>query len=666
MKSLSVRARSVAVNLAGALVVAGVSTVSAQTNYYAANGTEYPIIGSLLGDQVFPDAAISASNGIVVWQDNATDGDGWGISARRLDGTLSGTLGNFRVNVTGAGDQENARVALLQNGGAVFVWQGGVEGYQHIFARFLTPANTFLTTTDLLVSAFQNTNSFQINPAVTVLKDGNVVVTWASFNQAAPNSLLDVYAKILSPAGLTISREFLVNEFTNFNQRTPAVAALSGGGFVVAWVSEQEQQAVPVLGTNTAGINPTYYTANSAVAPSVNIYARLYQSNGVAVGDEFRADAGALPCANPSVAAAADGSFLVAWSGYELANVTNGWDVFARPFSTTGVGGPAVQLNTYVYSQQYAPHLSALGLDYLAVWTSMGEDGSREGVYGQFVHNDGSLVGGEFRANTTTVSQQMHPVVASDGVSQFLTVWKSFTGLPDSFDLFAQRFINVSAILQAMSAPYVWAPFVLNDNVYQPQLVVSWAPLLGLSVTNFEVYVDGAASPSGVVTSNCWIMTAADGLTTTSTHSFAVDYVTADGRRSPLSSATSGTTWGGANYYGLPLEWMEEYYGLALGDWPTDVNAPLLAGGPSLIDVFLSGGNPADPSTWLQQQLINTAQGMFLNWTTQPGATYQVQTTTDLTTWSNLGAARFATGTTDAINVGGGQAGYYRVVLLRP
>jgi hypothetical protein len=33
----------------------------------------------------------------------------------------------------------------------------------------------------------------------------------------------------------------LVNQFTNYNQRTPAVAALAGGGFVVAWVSEQER-----------------------------------------------------------------------------------------------------------------------------------------------------------------------------------------------------------------------------------------------------------------------------------------------------------------------------------------------------------------------------------------------------------------------------------------
>ena len=87
--------------LLGAFGLALPFTASAQTNYYSANGTEYAVVGSLPGDQVFPDAAISPTNGIVVWQDNATDGSGWGISARRLDSTLSGTLGTFRVNATG-------------------------------------------------------------------------------------------------------------------------------------------------------------------------------------------------------------------------------------------------------------------------------------------------------------------------------------------------------------------------------------------------------------------------------------------------------------------------------------------------------------------------------------------------------------------------------------
>ena len=63
--------------------------------------------------------------------------------------------------------------------------------------------------------------------------------------------------------------------------------------------------------------------------------------------------------------------------------------------------------------------------------------------------------------------------------------------------------------------------------------------------------------------------------------------------------------------------------------------------------------------------LTPTAQGMFLSWNTQPGATYQVQVTTDLKTWVNAGSARFAAGTTDSIYVGGSSNGYYRVVLLR-
>lgn len=663
MKLLSARAISVFVCLVWALMVMD-SAAFAQTNYYGVNGSQYPIVGSLPGDQVFPDAAITPTNGLVVWQDNATDGNGWGISAERLDSTLSGTLSPFRVNVTGAGDQENARVALLKNGGAVIVWQGGTEGFQHIFARFLTPTNTFLTSTDLPVSLFYKTNTFQVNPAVAVLNDSNVVVVWASYDQAGSNSLLDVYAKILSCKGQTVTSEFLVNQFTNFNQRSPAVAALTSGGFAVAWVSEQEQEALPVLKTNTTGVSSGYYTASSVALPSVNIYARLYRSNGVAASGEFRVDTGSSPCANPSLAAGSDGGFMVAWSGYDLDNMTNGWDVFARPFTSAAVGGAVLQLNTYVVGNQFAPRLAAIGESYLATWTSMGEGGAISGVYGQFLENNGTPVGSEFPVSGAAVGQQMQPTVAADGVDQFLVVWSTFTGLPYSFDLAAQRFLNVSAILQPMAAPSVWAPFVLSNNVYQPQLQVSWPPVLGLSVADYEVYADGAGTPTVVVATNSWLMTAADGLTPSSTHSFAVDYVTTGGQRSPISPSASGTTWSGANYYGVPVEWVEEYYGLNISSWPSP-NTPLAPGGPTLLQVFLSGGNPTNSATWLQQDMVKTPQGIFLQWNTQPGATYQVQASGNFNTWTNVGEPRYAAGTNDSINVGSGKGGYYRVVLMR-
>ncbi len=221
------------------------AAVFGQANYYATSGSEYGIIGALPGDQVFPDAAVTTTGGFVVWQDNITDGSGEGISARHLDGTLSGTLGTFRVNQQGTNDQENPRVALLKNGGAVFVWQGGASAVQHIYARFLNSDSTFLTATDVVVSV--PTNNFQINPAVTVLNNGNAVVVWGSFDEQGSTSLQDVYGQIFSPTGQKIGGEFLINQFTSYNQRTPTVAPLANGGFVVAWVSEQQRSVgVPV------------------------------------------------------------------------------------------------------------------------------------------------------------------------------------------------------------------------------------------------------------------------------------------------------------------------------------------------------------------------------------------------------------------------------------
>jgi hypothetical protein len=648
-------ARRAAICLCLGLCLGIPAAVLGQTNYYSANGTEYAVVGSLPGDQVFPDAAISTTGGFVVWQDNFTDGDSWGISARRLDATLSGTLSTFRVNVIGAGSQENPRVALLKNGGAAFVWQGGQLGQQHIFARFLTPTNTFLTTNDILVNTF--TNNFQITPAMAVLNNSNVVFVWSSYDEAGTNSMQDVYGQIFSATGSKVGGEFLVNQFTNYNQRTPSVAALAGGGFVVAWVSEQERQQVST--------NSVYISSASALLPTVDVYARLYGGNGVPAGNEFLVNTDNNPCSRPAVSAASDGSFFIVWAAQDLTDADNGLDIHGRIFTSAGVGGPVFYVNSYLYGDQYSPRVSALGLDYLVTWTSLGQDGSREGVYGQFVHDNGALVGGEFRVNTTTLGQQMQPTVASDGVAQFLVVWTSFNGYPNTFDLFAQRYLNVSAVLQPMSAPFVWVPFVISNGVYQPQLVVSWPVLSGLSVSNYEVYVDGAASPVALVTSNQWTMTAANGLTASSTHSFQLDYVTTDDRRSPISPSASGTTWSGLNYYGIPFEWMEQYYGDNFVNWPSNVYAPLAPGGPTLLQVFLSGGSPLDSTTWLRTQLTTTAQGIFLGWNTQPGATYQVQMTTNLAAWINLGAPRFAAGTTDSINVGGSAVGYYRVMLLR-
>jgi hypothetical protein len=667
-------ARRAAIRFCWVFFLAIPVSVFGQTNYYGADGTQYAVIGSLPGDQTYPAVALNTNGGYIVWQDNITDPVGEGISAMQLSSTLSGSGDAFQVNTTSTNDQGNARVSLLNKGGGAFVWQGGPAAHQYIYGRILNAKNVWLNKTNFLVSSY--TNTFQGDPAIATLTNGNLIVVWDSYDQSGPTNLLDVYGQMLSTNGTKIGTNFLINQFTAYNQHNPAVAALPNGGFVVAWVSEQERSSAPDWGVNGfSGLTGTNelsttngftYTSGSFPLPSVDIYQRLYTISGTSAvpsTDETLVNQDANPCGSPDVAVASDGSYMITWCAKNMANPANSWDIYERSFAG-GNGGQVNLVNSVTYGDQYDPHISVIGGDYLIVWTSLGQDGDREGVFGQFVHEGDSLVGGEFLVNTITRGQQMEPAVASDGEGQFLAVWTSFTFGPDGFDLYAQRYENTAAVLEPMAAPFVWAPFNLVSGVYQPQLVVVWPPVVnGVSISDYSVYADAAATNIAAVVSNEWIMTAANGLKTNSTHSFALEYTTAAGFTSPMSPSASGTTWSG-QYWGtaadpIPDEWMTWFYGTNKANWPS-ASAPLVANGPTPWQIFETGGNPTNSATWLK----TTYQGRFLVWNTQPGKTYQVQVTTDFQTWTNVGSPRFASGTSDEIYMGNGAAGYYRVQLL--
>ncbi len=650
--SLSLFARKAVVWAGLAVAVGGLALGQ---GIYITNGIEFPITGTLPGDQVHPALAITTNGGFLVWEDNVTDGNGLGISALRLDSSFSRVLSPFRVNQVGAGNQERPQCALLSNGGAAFVWQGGEVGFQHIYARFLSASNLWVTG-DVLVSA--DKTKHQINPAIATLANGNVVVVYSSFNQANSNSLQDVYAQVMSPTGQKIGGEFMVNSFVPFNQRSATVAALKDGGFAVAWVSEQQ------IGGAVDNLNPAFLYSTSNSLPSVNIFLRRYNAAGAPLGYETLVDSGGEnPCGSPSIAAGADGGFLVAWNQKDMASTSqNSWDIWARAYLANGAAGATRVVNTTLYGDQYIPRVASLGNDYLIVWTSLGQDGSREGVYGQFVRSDGSPSGGEFRVNTTTLSQQLDPVVTSDGYGEFLAVFTSFTGLAGSFDLFAQRYIDANLALQPMNPPFVIVPFTLvsvgTSNIYQPQIQVSWPIQAGLPVDHYEVFVDGSGTPAASLTTNVWVMT---GITKGSTHTFQVSYVLSDQRHSPPSAPATATAWLGMSYSGVPAEWMAMYFG---DSWPP-ANVPVVPGGPTPLQAFLTGASPLDPSTWLRTGLISSPQGYFLAWNPQPGLTYQVQSSSDLETWTNYGAPRFAAGSQDSVFVGGNNTAYYRLLRLR-
>jgi len=632
------------------LVVAGACLAAlaspALAGNYQTNGAEYAIAGHSQGDQMRPDLKINNSGGFLVWQDNRSDGSGLGLSARRLDATLSGVMSGFRVNEIGSDDQENARISLLNGGGAVFVWQGGRYGFQHIYARFLSASNTWVTGDIHINSA---TNGLHIDPAVATLANGNVVVVWSSVNEYSTNSLRDVYAQILSPAGQKIGSQFLVNQFTEYNQRTPVVGALADGGFVVAWVSEQQRIAI--------NVNPNMlYPRGGLPTVSVDVYARTFSAAGVAAGAEFLVNTADWICANPAIVGSAEGGFAIVWGQADTVTPNNAWDIYGRVFSATGTASVVRRVNTVSYGDQVFAQIGASGSDFLVTYTSLAQDGSREGVFAQFLKQDGSLAGEGFRVNTTTPSQQMHQRVAGDASGRFLVAWTGYIGSPNNFDLFAQRYDDALQALQAPEAPFVT---VLGPN----SLAVSWPGQAGLTVSHYEVYADGALTPTALVTNNSyWAM---GGLTAGSTHSFRLCYVLVDERRSPLSAAASGTTYSALSTWGgIPQEWMTSHFGNDLFAWPSPY-ADSDGDGASNRNEFLAGTDPLNAASVLRIRLDPTPQGLYLNWNTEAALVYQVQSSTDMVNWSDLGQPRFAAGEVDSMHVGLASVGYYRVIRLR-
>jgi len=403
---------------------------SATNNPVIPQGAEFSVLGCIPGDQVWPSLSLSPTAGVIAWQDNVVDKKGAGIGGAMLTPSFASER-VFCANKVATGDQIRPKVQLLANDKTIFVWQSGVGATPGIYARLATGKvrtneayGTNFYTADIRVNTY--TKDQVADPAVAALPDGSAIITWASYGE--DGSLWGVFARKLSAKGAgSPAKDFQVNQFTQYNQRKPAVAALANGNYVICWVSEQER-----------------------FNNSVDVYARVFTAAGVAVTDEILVNSASNPCDMPDVAPMNDGGFTVVWGQKDLVATTNGWDIWGRAFNAAG--SPKVadfRINTFLFGDQYRPKIAAGPSGSLVVWTSLGQDGSREGVYGRFLQAGTAVAGSEMRINTTTLSQQIHPAVAWNGVNTFLVVWSSFVSPSGTdttgFDLSGQAYsLNTS------------------------------------------------------------------------------------------------------------------------------------------------------------------------------------------------------------------------------
>lgn len=103
--------------------------------------------------------------------------------------------------------------------------------------------------------------------------------------------------------------------------------------------------------------------------------------------------------------------------------------------------GDEFKVNTYSDTTQREPVIASDGFgNYLIVWSSINQDGSESGIYGQRFNSNDIKIGAEFSVNTTTVKTQYRPAVDMNSSGRFVVVWASMGDINSSFDVYVQVF----------------------------------------------------------------------------------------------------------------------------------------------------------------------------------------------------------------------------------
>jgi hypothetical protein len=210
-----------------------------------------------------------------------------------------------------------------------------------------------------------------------------------------------LYGGSISQAALTpLGGEYpLVGDIAG-HQQNPHVAVGGTGGFLVWQNATDDSQGERIL-------------AQRLNADFSGIGSPLVVSQNMAGSNEI----------NPRVSLLPGGGAVVTWE----AGPRDAVDIYARFLDAQGnfLGG-AQRVNTRATGIQTDADVATLSDGQsLVVWTSFGQDGDQEGVYGQRFTSQGIRDGAEFLINQTTSRNQSKPSVAALEGDKFVVGWIS-------------------------------------------------------------------------------------------------------------------------------------------------------------------------------------------------------------------------------------------------
>tara|TARA_Y100000588_G_scaffold43261_2_gene41158 strand:+ start:182 stop:2395 length:2214 start_codon:yes stop_codon:yes gene_type:complete len=594
------------------------------------------------------------------------------------------------VNSHLPGIQRAPTVAALAGGGVAVVWtslEQDAEG-EGVYAQLFTTGG-FRLGGEFQVNQAESRN--QSDAAVAALPDGGFVVAWVNEAVAgrtgvgAQDLQGNLVGRLYGAQGAPRGAEYQLNDGQGVGM-SPALSADAEGGFTLAW-SQRDS-------VNIRNLSDIYTRRfNSAGLPLTSNVRQNTWLRGEQVGPEL---------------VQMGGEALVAWTSY--GQDTSGGGIQARLIS----GGREFQVNTQSRMHQRAPTVAADGAGkFLVVWVNT-ISATHSILSGQrYVSSDGELAGvvdvtaGEVelveavaqRQKVTPVSMSAQPEpVLSSGLDVALKTTENVA--PVRKNVISRAAPQV--VLEAPAAPRL-TPVESTVNTASAPASAPSAP----SMAEMRAAQASAVPPNSAAAGRSMLLAAArmrtqdrrsmmtrSAPTLAQVRSAAPSFASirnSYAQRLANARATAPRPLGASRQFaGTGYQRTSGWRNGTAGAPSGFTRATQMAGTSSAASRGFNSassrfnqlmGNSLSRTAMQrraregqgQQQVRPVAtslqrsdDGLRIQWSGRQGARYQVQGSSDLRQWQNVGAARAGNGRADSVSVNSGGDGprYYRVVRV--